>query len=87
MATYTFLGGFMKKTFQAIGIIALLFGSFLYNEEVATTSKISDDLLNESKLKSDNYKTDPKEAIIENGTIIPGVDGTEIDIKKSYENS
>ena len=86
MASYTFLGGFMKKTFQVIGIITLLFGSFLYTEEVATTSKLSDDLLNEIKTKADSYKVEPKEAIIKNGTIVPGVNGKKVDIKKSYDN-
>ena len=76
----------MKRTFQIIGIIVLLFGSFVYNEQVAMTSKLSDDLLNEIKLKADNYKKDSKDGLIENGTIVPGIDGKKVDIKKSYEN-
>lgn len=76
----------MKKAFQFIGVITLLFGSFLYTEEVATTSKLSDDLLNEIKVKADSYKVEPKEAIIKDGTIVPGVNGKKVDIKKSYNN-
>ena len=75
----------MKKLFQVIGIFTLLLGSFMYTDSVTTTSKLSDDLLNEIKEKSSSYRILPKEAIINNNTIITGVNGKEVDIKKSYE--
>lgn len=74
----------MKKTFEAIGIITLLIGSFMYKEEVSMTAKLSDNLLEEIKTKSINYKIKPIESIITNDTIIPGINGREVDIKKSY---
>ena len=83
--TYNFLGGFMKIFFRVIGIFTLLIGSFIYNEKVATTSKQTDTLLDEIKTKSINYKIEPKEAIIKDNTIIPGINGKQVDIKKSYE--
>lgn len=74
----------MKRIFQAVGIITLLVGSFMYTEEVAMTSKLSDDLLNEIKEKSGNYKISPIEATIKNNTIIPGINGKEVDVQESY---
>jgi len=75
----------MKIFFRVIGIFTLLIGSFMYNEKVATTAKTTDTLLDEIKLKSINYKIEPKEAIIEENKIIPGINGKEVDTKKSYE--
>ena len=74
----------MKKTFEVIGIITLLIGSFMYKEEVSMTAKLSDSLLEEIKTKSTNYKIKPIESIITNDTIIPGINGRKINIKKSY---
>ena len=42
-------------------------------------------MLDEIKTKSINYKIEPKEAIIKDNTIIPGINGKQVDIKKSYE--
>ena len=84
-SSYTFIGEAMKRTFQVIGIIALLIGSFMYTEEVGTTAKLSDELLNEIKTKSPEYKTKPIEATIKGNTIIPGISGKEVDVKKSYK--
>lgn len=75
----------MKRTFEAIGILVLLFGSFLYTEEVSTTSKMSDDLLNEIKNKSFSYKVEPIEGVVKDNTIIPGINGKDVDIYESYE--
>lgn len=75
----------MKKIFQIVGIITLLMGSFMYNNKVAMTSKLSDDLLDEIKDKSTMYETSPKEAILDGKTIIPGVSGKRVNIKKSYK--
>ena len=75
----------MKRLFQIVGIVTLLIGSFMYTDEVATTSKLSDELLNEIKEKSDLYKVSSKNAIIAGNTIIPGINGRKVDVKKSYE--
>ena len=75
----------MKRTLEVIGIITLLIGSFIYNDEVLTTAKLSDDLLEEIKKTSTNYKIEPIEATIRDDTIIPGINGKEVDIKESYD--
>ena len=74
----------MKYMFQIIGILALLIGSFVYSDKVSLASKSTDSLLNEIKSKSSNYAVEPSEPIINENTIIPGTNGKEVDINKSY---
>ena len=74
----------MKYMFQVIGILALLIGSFVYSDKVSLASKSTDSLLNEIKSKSSNYVVKPSEPIINENTIIPGTNGKEVDINKSY---
>lgn len=74
----------MKYMFQIIGILALIVGSFIYSDKVSLAAKNSDSLLNEIKSKSDNYKIEPSEPIINENTIIPGTNGQKVDINKSY---
>ena len=74
----------MKQGFQILGIITLLVGSFWYSKEVDTVAKLSDDLLNEIKLKAPNYKKEAVLPIMTKETIIPGINGQEVDINKSY---
>lgn len=76
----------MKHLLQIFGIVTLVVGSFIYSEEVATTAKLSDELLNEIKARKVEYKVKSIEAIIEDGTIIPGKNGKQVDVKKSYKN-
>ena len=75
----------MKKFFQIIGILTLMVGSFVYTEKVNTTVKLSDTLLAEIKSKKDGYKENAIEPIIKDNTIIPGINGKEVDVDKSYE--
>lgn len=75
----------MKKFFQMIGIIVLMFGSFIYTDKVQTASKTSDKLLNEIKSKKDGYKENAIEPIINDDEITPGINGKEVDVSKSYE--
>ncbi len=74
----------MKNFFQIIGIITLTIGSFIYTEKVTIASKESDTLLTEIKSKKDGYKENAIEPIIKDGTIIPGLNGIEVDVNKSY---
>lgn len=75
----------MKKFFQFIGILTLMIGSFVYTEKVQETSKLTDSLLSEIKSKKDGYKENAIEPIIKDDTIIPGINGKEVDVNKSYE--
>ena len=75
----------MKKIFQIVGVITLMIGSFVYAENVQKASISSDTLLNEIKSKKDGYKENAIEPIIKDNTITPGINGKEVDVKKSYE--
>lgn len=75
----------MKKIFQIVGVITLMIGSFVYAENVQKASISSDTLLNEIKSKKDGYKENAIEPIIKDNTISPGINGKEVDVKKSYE--
>ena len=75
----------MKNFFQVVGVIVLMIGSFIYTEDVQKASKTSDSLLNEIKSKKDGYKENAIEPIVKDNTIAPGVNGREVDVKKSYE--
>lgn len=75
----------MKHMFRIFGILVLVMGSFVYTDKVSMTAKSTDELLNEIRTKSINYKLEPVEPIIYENTIIPGVIGREVDINKSYK--
>lgn len=74
----------MKKFFKYLGIAIILSISFFYTEKTATVVKELDDIMIKIREISKTYKVEPIEAIIENNTIIPGINGQEIDIDKSY---
>ena len=62
-----------------------MIGSFIYTENVQKASKISDPLLKEIKIKKDGYKENAIEPIIKDNTIIPGINGKEVDINETYK--
>lgn len=74
----------MKKLFQYFGIIILMCFSFFYTEKTAEAIKEYDDIMIEIKSQASNYKIESTDAIINNDTIIPGISGNKINIKKSY---
>lgn len=76
----------MKKFFSFFGIITLLTLSFVYNSEVKSTIKMTDNLLIEIKENASFYEKEKKEATITKETIIPGVNGLKVDVNKSYNN-
>lgn len=62
-----------------------MIGSFIYTDNVQKASVTSDTLLNEIKSKKDGYKENAIEPIIKDNTISPGLNGKEVDVKKSYK--
>lgn len=74
----------LKKLFEHIGIISLFIFSFIFTEKTATVLKEQDEIMIKIKEVAPNYYIKPKEATIIDDTIIPGVNGTEIDIESSY---
>ena len=74
----------MKKIFKIFGLITLICFSFFYTEKVMMVVSEQDPLRNEIINIIDLYKINAYEAIISEDTIIPGVNGREVNIQKSY---
>ena len=76
----------MKKIFQVIGLISLTCFSFFITDKTATVVNEMDEIMMEIKSKKNEYKTNYINATIDGNTIIPGVSGRKVNIKKSYKN-
>lgn len=74
----------MKSFFKYLGIAILLSVSFFYTEKTANVVKELDDIMIKIKETAEKYKIDAVEAVVSNDTIIPGINGSEIDVDKSY---
>jgi len=83
--SYNLLGDTLKKIFEGIGLISLACFSFFYTNQISSVIKENDDLLKQIKEIESQYKIEAIDAIIENDTIIPGINGSEIDVNKSYK--
>ena len=75
----------MKKLFKIFGIITFLCFSFFYTDRVMNVISDKDPLKQEIINLSNNYILSSNEAIISNDTIIPGSNGREVNIEKSYK--
>ena len=73
----------MKKFLQNIGVFILVGFSFFYTEKITYVINDKDDIM--VKLKEKDYNIQPIEPIILEDTIIPGLGGKKINIKKSYQ--
>lgn len=76
----------MKTFFRNIGIITLLIFSFVVTEQTSMAVKDNDEIMIEIKKNISNFQTDAVDAYIGDDTIIPGINGKQVDINKSYEN-
>lgn len=74
----------MKKIFEYIGILALFIFSFIFTEQTATVLKEQDEIMIKIKEVQDKYYVEPKEAVILDNTIIPGISGQMVDTSESY---
>lgn len=75
----------MKKFFQFLGFIALCAFSFYYTEKTVSVVKEFDDIMIEIKEVAKSEKIESENATIEGDTIIPGENGQEVDVTKSYQ--
>lgn len=75
----------MKKLFKIFGIITFLCFSFFYTDRVMNVISDKDPLKQEIINLSNNYKLSSNEAVVSNDTIIPGSNGREVNIEKSYK--
>lgn len=75
----------MIKYIKRIGIMLLLLFSFIYTQKLVMIAKEYDDIMIEIENNMDSYKVKPIEATIDDKTIIPGINGKEVDINNSYK--
>lgn len=75
----------MKKNFKYIFIILIFLFSIYYTEKSMDILKEKDPLMIQIKDNTDKYKVEPVNATIDGNTIIPGINGQEVDVKKTYE--
>lgn len=75
----------MKKFFQCIGMISLVFFSFFFTEKTVNVVKESDDLMIQIRKASEHHLVKSIDAKIQDDTIIPGMYGKIVDEEKSYE--
>ena len=76
----------MKKFFQMIGITALACFSFIFTEKTAITLRDNDKLMQVIKEESETYKVESENAVLNNNTIVPGINGKSVNNNKSYDN-
>lgn len=74
----------MKKIFEALGILTLVCISFLYTEKTVNVVREYDDIMIAIKSENENYKIEAKDATIIEDTIIPGLNGREVNMNDSY---
>ena len=75
----------MKRIIQGIGLISFICFSFMYTDKVMEVINEKDSLMIEIVSKKDKYKIDFVEADIDKDTIIPGINGKEVNIDDSYQ--
>ena len=78
--TYTFLGDNMKKLL----IIILLLFSFFYTNKSISIIRNQDPLMKEIIKNKSKFEIKSVNAIVKENTIIPGKQGKEVDLEKTY---
>lgn len=74
----------MKQIIKMIGLVTLICFSFFYTEKVIDVASVQDEIMIKINQVKDNYKIDVIDATILDDTIIPGINGKEVDVEKSY---
>ena len=76
----------MKKILEYLGITILFGISLIYTENITNVVKNNDPIMKNIKSISDEYRVESVNAIVSDKDIVPGINGCEIDIDKSYED-
>ena len=74
----------MQSLFPYFGLFSLLLVSFFYTEKTVNVVKEYDEVMIKLKEYAVKNKKEPINAYISGNSIIPGISGYQIDIKKSY---
>lgn len=75
----------MIKLFKYIGIISLVFASFIITEKTSMVIKETDDIMMKIKEEKTKFEQEPTNAKIEDKKIIPGQYGKKVNETKTYE--
>lgn len=75
----------MKRLFEMLGLLSLACFSFFITEKTTTVFENVDNIMLQIKENSYKFNIDSIDAVIDNNTIIPGIYGRSVDIKKSYK--
>ena len=74
----------MKKFFGYIGLFSVVCFSFFMTNKTVDVAKNIDSIMIQIKDNMNDYKVFKSEALIDNDTIIPGINGHEVNVDKSY---
>lgn len=74
----------MKKYFQIIGVLILIWFSFFCTEKTATVIKNTDEIMIKINDEKEKYNTKYTDSIIVKDTIIPGISGLVVNEDESY---
>lgn len=74
----------IKNATKYLGVIVLVLFSFYYTDRAVEIIRRNDPIMKEILSNQNKYKIESVNAIIDGDTIIPGINGVEVDAKKSY---
>ena len=77
----------MKNIIKLTGLITLIIFSFFYTDKVIEVIREEDSIMIELKGLEESYKVNPVNASIVSNTIIPGINGKNINLDKMNEAS
>lgn len=75
----------MKNIIKTISLLGLVCFSFFYTDKVINMINKKDPLMIQIEELKEKYQVEPVNAILNDDTIIPGINGKEVDVLKSYE--
>ena len=75
----------MKNIIKTISLLVLVCFSFFYTDKVMNIINQKDPLMIKIESLKEEYEVEPVNAMLDHDTIIPGINGRQIDVLKSYE--
>ena len=75
----------LKKFFQIIGLCSFIVISFFYTDKVMHVVREEDKIMINIRNVRDTLRVEPIDAIIDKDMIIPGINGKDVDVEKSYK--
>ena len=75
----------MKKIIQIIGLVVFILFGFFYTDKVLEVVREEDNIMIKLNGIKDMVRVNPIDAVVTSDTVIPGVNGRDINIDKSYK--